>query len=434
MTTNEQAAPKRTRFDATAQISTETKSPLALATAQISLHVLSLQPGIASILLNLGKDILVSRKRLFEKERQVRKMEQDVELLPTSARIDFIPRVSKAMELSAEYITLKEEAETAKGVYQRQCKGFIIRALKIDIKALRATLQKELAKAFCVTAKAFLIADGFEIVNLQRLANTLLDRHHETLLTDLQSTLPEFRAIYIEANGLTVLPDPLMPADNLPHVKAAAVAAHTAALAAHRIALAAHDSLVIPPPAPPQPPPPDPPAPPDPAQRETIRVFRTLESVFILPWRIYNDSRVRNERTLALKKLSTEYLTETATEEAQMDLDLEVPADRQQLQELIRKQSDTANKKLTSQVKKLEKQLSSVQLTKNNPRGQQKKGGASITKRKSPSPTKKRGQSPEADASSNGSEKTKNGKGKKTGKNKPKRKRNKSGTPKNKPS
>ena len=424
MATNEQAAPKRTRFDATAQIGTETKSALAIANAHIVLHVSSLQPGIASILQTLGKDILVARKRIFDKTRQSEKMESDADYIPNSAKIDFVPKVSKAMEESTEYTALRDASLAATKAYQIQCKNFIILALQLDIQSLQDTLTRELAKAISLTAKAFLIADGQDTLNLQRLANTILDRHHEVLLSGLNVTLAEFRAVYMTVNGLTVLPNPLMPADDLPHRQAQA--AYTAALAAHARAVEEHDSIVIPLPAAPVPPPAAPP-PNDPAQQETNRIFRTLESIFVRPWQIYLDSRTRNERAMALKKLSNEVFTESATENAQMEIDLEVPADRQQLQELIRKQADAANQKLSAQVKKLERQLGSIALAKNTQRGRKKTGGASSTKRKSQSPSKNRS-SQGADASSNGSNDDKPGKRNPTGKQPTKRKKNRTGT------
>ena len=430
MATNEQA-PKRTRFDATAQIGTETKSPLAIANAHIALHVSSLQPGIASILQTLGKDILVARKRIFDKYRQIHKMESDADYIPNSAKIDFIPKVSKAMEQSGEYITLRDASLAATKAYQLQCKDFIVQALRIDTQSLNDALLRELAKAICLTAKAFLIADGKENLNLQRLANTILDRHHEVLLSGLAVTLQSFRNTYIEANGLTDLPDPIMPAYNLPHGNA--TAQYEAAMVAHQAALAAHDSVMLPPPEPPVPPPAHQPPQADPAQEETARIFRTLESIFIRPWRLYLDSRSRNERALALKKLSTEVLTENATENAQMELDLEVPADRQQLQELIRKQADSANKKLSAQVKKLERQLGNIATAKNQPRGRKKTGGASTKKTKSQSPSRNRSDR-EVDASNSGSNDAKKGKPTPPGKSQSKKKKRRTKAKSNKPS
>jgi hypothetical protein len=82
-------------------------------------------------------------------------MESDDDLIPNSAEIDFIPKVSKAMEQSQEYITLRGDSLTVTRAFQKQCKDFIIRALKIDIGSLQNALTREFAKALCLTAKAY---------------------------------------------------------------------------------------------------------------------------------------------------------------------------------------------------------------------------------------------------------------------------------------
>ena len=119
-------------------------------------------------------------------------MESDADYIPNSAKIDFLPKVSKAMKQSAEYITLRDESLAATKAYQLQCKDFIVQALRVDIQSLDDALLRELAKAICLTARAFLIADGKENLNLQRLANTILDRHHKVLLSGLDVTLQAF--------------------------------------------------------------------------------------------------------------------------------------------------------------------------------------------------------------------------------------------------
>ena len=113
-----------------------------------------------------------------------------------------------------------------------------------------------------------------------------------------------------------------------------------------------------------------------------------------------------------------------------MEIDLEVPADRQQLQSLIRKQADDANKKLAAQVKKLERQIGNLTIAKNPKRGRKTTGGASTTKTKSQSPStkKKKELALEADASNNGSNDDSSGKNTTTGKKKSKRKKNRTGT------
>jgi hypothetical protein len=80
---------------------------------------------------------------------------------------------------------------------------------------------------------------------------------------------------------------------------------------------------------------------------ETIlKIQRALELTMTTPWTMYIDTRARLEITSLLKKLNTEYFTIEATEGATMDVDDEDAADRQQLQEPVRKQTEANTKNL----------------------------------------------------------------------------------------
>jgi hypothetical protein len=80
-------------------------------------------------------------------------------------------------------------------------------------------------------------------------------------------------------------------------------------------------------------------------------IQRALELTMIIPWTVYMDTIARLEIALSLKKLNTEYFTIEATEGATMDVDDEDTADRQQLQELVRKQYEANTKSLQQDLK-----------------------------------------------------------------------------------
>jgi hypothetical protein len=76
--------------------------------------------------------------------------------------------------------------------------------------------------------------------------------------------------------------------------------------------------------------------------QEIDKVHHALEATFLCPWEIYQDSAI----DLELTRLSTTLFTEESTEQAQIEVDNKAPANRHQLQELIRKQAQNENKKL----------------------------------------------------------------------------------------
>ena len=64
-----------------------------------------------------------------------------------------------------------------------------------------------------------------------------------------------------------------------------------------------------------------------------------MEDVFIAAWEIYTKQVTDNLITQRLQKYSTEKLATAATEDAQMEIDLEISAYRLQIQDLIKKQT-----------------------------------------------------------------------------------------------
>jgi hypothetical protein len=80
-----------------------------------------------------------------------------------------------------------------------------------------------------------------------------------------------------------------------------------------------------------------------------------LESIFVAPWDIYLDTKIKHEIDLTLKRLETAHFTKEATEAAIMDVDEDLAADMQQLQELVRKQAEIQTKALKQQISLLEK-------------------------------------------------------------------------------
>jgi hypothetical protein len=106
------------------------------------------------------------------------------------------------------------------------------------------------------------------------------------------------------------------------------------------------------------------------ADHQLDKLHRALDATFLCPWEIYQDTSKKLAIDLELQKLSTSYFTEEATETAQMEVDNEAPAGRQQLQELVCKQAQAENKKLVKELNTLKQQLSSLNLeAKNTPRG-----------------------------------------------------------------
>jgi hypothetical protein len=394
---------KRTRFDPSASDGSSTtgkssKSPMAAATQHVQAHVASLQPPIATILSRLAKQYLLLLSKLLHKTRQLETMQNDPLFFPRSARIDFALSVSKKAEQDAEFPALREECTRIINETKQSLKNQIVLATNVEIKILRTDSRELLANSLQVITKAFLIADGHsQSIQPERMVHTLLDRYHEILLVDVDCSLAEFKRIYCTLHSLASLPDPYPQSQ--PARAAADATDHSDSLfmtvaqqqqirnaAAHAPATRTTEDTVA----------------------STLK--RTLESIFITSWSLYKRQSETNNIDLALQKLSIEHFDSKATEAAVMEIDMEPPASRQQLDGLIRASVSKQTKKLQNEIQMLKAGLAKAKpAAKNTARGSATQPSAS-RKKKSPG-TAQKAAAP-ANASSNASDRTNTGKSK----------------------
>jgi hypothetical protein len=373
---------KRVRIDSTAINGGPTKSPMAHATSHISDHVASLQPQIATILSRLAKQHLVLLSKLHHRMKQVEKMESDADFIPRSARVTFVLNLSKTAEQDAEFPALRDECTRIVNETQENLKKQIIAATHIEIRILKTDVQKDLAAAIHIAVKAFLLAeDNATIIPPEKMGSTLLDRYHESLLSHCYCELATFRPIYCTENGIASLPAPFRAGD---------ITRRAAAPAAPPITQPDNDSLFqhfISAPVPALAPAIAPPV--HNALEDTIasNLKRTLESVFISAWGLYLSKSKANAVDAALKKLSTEHFDSKATESAAMEIDMEPPATRLQLDSLIQDS-------VTKQTNKLQRELKTLRAELNNK--SKPKPSKNVRRGSSPSASQKKKSSPNA--------------------------------------
>jgi hypothetical protein len=375
---------KRVRIDTTATNGGPSKSPMAHANTHIQDHVASLQPQIATILSRLAKQHILLLSKLYHRIKQVEKMESDAAFIPRSARVSFVLNLSKTAEQDAEFPALRDECTRIVEETQKSLKQQIIAATNIEIKLLKYEIQKDLAAAINIAVKAFLLAEGNTTIPPEKMGSTLLDRYNETLLSHCYCDLAAFRLIYCTENGIATLPAPFRAGD----------IARRAAARAPPITQPDNDSLfqnliatpVIAPIAPAAPIPPA-----RTALEDTIasNLKRTLESVFVYPWGLYLRKSQANAVDAALKKLSTETFDSKATESAAMEIDMEPPATRLQLDSLIQDSVTKQTNKLQRELKTLRAELTKTQ---SNP----SKSSKNVRRGSSPSASNKKKSNPNA--------------------------------------
>jgi hypothetical protein len=102
---------KRTRFDLTNDVSAKI-TPLASAKAALERCCESLQPDLTPLFSTLGLKHLLNFHKLKNKQTQVKKLSDDPDLIPRSARVNFALTCSKEVEQDAGYVSLCDETVT----------------------------------------------------------------------------------------------------------------------------------------------------------------------------------------------------------------------------------------------------------------------------------------------------------------------------------
>ena len=305
-------------------------------------------------------------------------MESDADFIPRSARVNFELNLSKTAEQDAEFPALREECIRIVEETQLSLKKQIIAATHIEIKILKSEVQKDLATAIHMVVKAFLLTEGnAATIHPARMASTLLDRYHETLLSHCYCALADFRPLYCTENGIPALPAPFHVADI---ARRAAARAHPTDNSDSLF----QDLIAVPAAAP--------------AATPTVRltaedtiasnIKRTLESVFVSAWGLYLKKSKENAIDAALKKLSTEHFDSKATESAAMEIDMEPPATRLQLDSLINDSVSKQTKKLQQELATLRAELKKTNSKPSNPARRGSSTSASRKKKSAPNARK----------------------------------------------
>lgn len=302
-------------------------SPLKAAENFIVSHTASLRNEIATLLLDRGREHINLAHKAFSKHRNQSRMEGDDDYIPVSARVEFRLQAVKEAEELPEFQQLQDQAaEVIKGK-QVALKRLIIDTLKLERKVLQEKVNKHFCESIFMATKLFLTAQGVDTAQSHNTVAQMLAQHWETLLKHTGLTVEEFVALYKATLHIGAQP----PAT-----------------------IDSHNSIQI------------------------GSIKRAIESVFVFSWDRYLGQIQENELSISLKKEVKEQLLWRKTEDATMEVDSELPLDRDQLRDLIRREAEAMTKKMVR--KEVDAKLDSA---KNTMRGQTAKGASDKKKKES---------------------------------------------------
>ena len=312
------------------------KSPSKAAVAALNRALETLPTSLEPIISHYGRQIITCRSKLYNKRSMQKKMADDKEYIPKSAKAtDFKPTLSKAAEddnaVRLEF--LNAQVEQMKDTYQKSLRSVIEECIEFEATALEKE-EKELTSDLLHTLSAATAEhEGatcdahLRVVNLLKLDKNLF-KHSPDKTVDAIGTH------YKQHHSVTVLPT------------ATLVIANTSANADAEEQLAALREQALSEQLP---------------ENKGLTLFRRcIKTILIIPTESFLGQHTDNQRTLALKKMATNLIDGKTTEETAMELDAEPTASLGQLQDLVKQEIDKRDKKykeLEKNYRNLEKKL-----------------------------------------------------------------------------
>ncbi len=353
------------------------KSPSAAAVDKLQLEVTSLPTALQDLLLYYGRLIIEIRSKIHNKLSVKKRMEEESDYIPKSARAsDFKITLSKstAAAISPERLDfLQQQVDQAKSMYQQSLKAVIQECTDHEIAQLKTEEKQCICNLLSSIAQATIKYSDHDC-SCQQLVSNLLACHFDSIIKKgyLDVTTISFSQLYMRHHGIDDFPRPTNHISPTHFQNQEEMAQDTAAM------FAANNR---------------------PENKILPHFVRALKCVLVSPWNSFYDQHEKNKKEVELKKLSTEIIEGKSTEETTMTLEEEPSANMEQLQDLIRKESEKREKRLEEMEKKckdLENQLKTNSPKKGQQRGQQ---GASTKKKlqgnrksRSPTPTQRNGQ------------------------------------------
>ena len=326
-TANNNGRQKRARIDETSNSShiqppkTTKKSPTKAASETLDRSVLSLPDALAPILHHFGSEMIQTKSRLFNKQSALKKMQDDNDYIPKSARASsFKITVSKATADANQNRLqfLQQQVEQAKNIYESSLKAIVIECTECEIAQLKQHVKNKTCETLKNVANAVITASNLECSNHQLVRN-MIKAHYPSFKHCFFSNNNDLKTCYQLQNGLDILPQHTV------HISPAVFNSEEARALDLQ---AQHQANQKP-------------------ENKLLPNFKcAIESVILKPWSAYLDQQEINKKEIILKKMTTEIVHEKKTEDAAMALENEEAANMEQLKDLVRQETEKKYKSL----------------------------------------------------------------------------------------
>ena len=292
------------------------QSPNGCALSSVRTFTVTLRRHLSPIVHKAAESHVDLMHKLMTKMNQFTKMDGDNDFIPRSARLaNFEFRVSKKVENSPEFLTIKGETDALVLEFRLKLKQKIMDTLKIECTMLRAELYESLITNIHLVVQAQLITDK-TMENPHKIVITIIEYYYEEIFDHTDLDKDEFIEIYKNTHGLATFP---LPPDATPppdHSTQHMDTSHDE-FVSHPDANARHAVLTL--------------------QTTCLPAKRLILSAFSRPIQAYFNRAEAIEVDLSLKKLHTASTLEDATNATKERLDVEESIDTELLDSVIRK-------------------------------------------------------------------------------------------------
>jgi hypothetical protein len=340
----------------------EQLTPSTIAGRFIDSYTTSLHPQLAPLINKVAKDHILLLSKRDHKQQVTQRLIDDDDLLPRSARFHFKLTFPEKLDTRPEFIALRTEANEITSKYSKELKKLIIKAAQLEITTMNEDIRLHIVKSLRLITQLTMLIDH-DTTSQDSKTYQLITHYLPILTTNAPMTKQEFCELYKQVHKLNTYPptntdnvatNPIFDVD------------HSDSMFFTQIS-EVQQQLTPAPPA------------------DLDKLKDIIEAIFVTTWQRYSAQQQENKIAYELKKITTAYLTEEATENAVLDVDSEPPADKRELKALIRQEAKAETKELANKIDQLSNLFEQQFGTKNyQPRGH---GGASDNQPNTPAST-----------------------------------------------
>jgi hypothetical protein len=266
------------------------------------------------------------------------------DFIPRSARFNFALNATDRVKehASNEYKTLLEQTDLELILFQRRCKGLIVRQLDLEIKTTKKILREHFCTSIVSLANAVAIHHPTVPDNASsELVHLVFERHHQTLLEFSEIAPLDPQEFFTRLHDACPLPGGV-----------------------HEVASLGPEAIAR-----------------VQALEEPLKAL--IDALFCRSWHAYLDSKENALRQLTLQEFAESEIKEKSTAAVAMEID-SLTTDSPEVGEAIKEQVANATRSLQQQVSRLQNQLNE----KNKSPGARKSRAQPKKKKDSPQTTR----------------------------------------------